>query len=355
MCAERSEAGLVPANGRNGREGSCESLNAGASEFRDSGRRVTIARLLIGRILLSLLTLLIVSALIFAIVEILPGDVASRILGRDATPESLALLRERLHLNDPAITRYLRWLGGILQGDFGNALTSARPITEILAPRVVNTVLLSLYAFLIYLPLALIPALVQAVRRDRPVDHALSVVTLVLFSMPDFLLGTLLLIAFVVTIPVLPAISLVDEGSSAVQYLRAMTLPAVTLAIVMAVYAVRMLRDNLIEVLDSEYVRMAELKGLPPRAVLLRHALPNALVPTLNVTAINLSYLIGGVVIVEKVFSYPGFGSLLVNALQLRDVPLIEATVLIAAAVYIGANLMADLGAILLNPRLRSR
>jgi peptide/nickel transport system permease protein len=250
--------------------------------------------------------------------------------------------------------RYLRWLGGILQGDFGNALTSSRPITEILAPRVANTVLLSLYAFLIYMPLALIPALIQAVRRDRPVDHVFSVITLVLLSTPDFLLGTLLLIGFVITIPVLPAISLVDESSTAIQYLRAMTLPAVTLAIVMAVYAVRMLRDNLIEVLDSEYVRMAELKGLPARAVLLRHALPNALVPTLNVTAINLGYLIGGVVIVERIFSYPGFGRLLVDSLQLRDVPLIEATVLIAAAVYIGANFLADLGAILLNPRLRS-
>lgn len=313
-----------------------------------------ILRLVIGRVLLSLLTLLIVSAVIFAILEILPGDVASRILGRDATPETLALLRERLQLNDPAIARYLRWLAGMAQGDFGNALTSSRPITEILAPRVLNTVLLSLYAFLIYIPLALIPALIQAVRRDRPVDHAFSVATLVLLSTPDFLLGTLLLVAFVITIPVLPAISLVDESSTTVQYLRAMTLPAVTLAIVMAVYAVRMLRDNLIEVLDSEYVRMAELKGLPPRAVLLRHALPNALVPTLNVTALNLGYLIGGVVIVEKVFSYPGFGSLLVDSLQLRDVPLIEATVLIAAAVYIGANLLADLGAILLNPRLRS-
>ena len=146
----------------------------------------------------------------------------------------------------------------------------------------------------------------------------------------------------------------VDQSSTALEYLRAMTLPAVTLAIVMAVYAVRMLRDNLIEVLGSDYVRMAELKGLSRRKVLLRHALPNALVPTLNITALNLAYLIGGVVVVEKVFSYPGFGSLLVDSLQLRDLPLIEATVLIAAAVYIAANLLADIGAILLNPRLRA-
>lgn len=311
-------------------------------------------RLVLVRLTSAVLTLLLVSVMIFAVIEILPGDVASRILGRDATPETLAAIRTKLQLNDPAIERYLRWLGGILRGDLGEALTSARPITEILAPRILNTVILSAMAFVIYLPLALIPALIQATNRDRPVDHGLSMVTLILLSMPDFLLATILLIFFVILLPVLPAISLVDEGSGLLAYLRALVLPATTLAIVMAVYAVRMLRDNLIEVLDSEYIRMAELKGLPRRKVLLRHALPNALVPTLNVTALNLGYLIGGVVIVEKVFSFPGFGSLLVDSLQLRDVPLIEATVLIAAAVYIVANLMADLGAILLNPRLRS-
>jgi peptide/nickel transport system permease protein len=239
-------------------------------------------------------------------------------------------------------------------GDFGTALTSSRPIVQILEPRIFNTVLLSGYAFLLYLPMALIPALIQAVRRDGATDHALSALTLVLLSIPDFLLATLLLVTFVVTVPILPAISLVDHSSTALEYFRAMTLPAATLAIVMAVYAVRMLRDNLIEVLGSDYVRMAELKGLSRRKVLLRHALPNALVPTLNVTALNLAYLIGGVVVVEKVFSYPGFGSLLVDSLQLRDLPLIEATVLIAATVYIAANLLADIGAILLNPKLRA-
>ena len=313
-----------------------------------------IIGLVAGRILLSVLTLLIVSLIVFAVLEVLPGDVASRILGRDATPEALELLRAKLGLNDPAPVRYLHWLGGLLSGDFGQSLVSSRPVTDILAPRIYNTVLLSLYAFLLYLPLTVLPALIQAVRRDRPVDHALSIITLVLLSMPDFLLATILLFTFVVLVPILPAISLVDHSSSALDYLRAMTLPALTLAIVMAVYAVRMLRDNLIEVLDSDYVRMAELKGLSAKRVLLRHALPNALVPTLNVTALNLAYLVGGVVVVEKVFSYPGFGSLLVDSLQLRDLPVIETTVMIAALVYVGANLIADIAAVLLNPRLRT-
>jgi peptide/nickel transport system permease protein len=310
-------------------------------------------RLVVARVFTAALTLLLVSAIIFAMIEVLPGDVASRILGRSATPESLAQVRAQLNLNAPAIERYFAWLADIVQGDFGLALTSKRPIVQILEPRIVNTLILSGIAFMLYLPLALIPAMLQAVNRDRPIDHGFSTITLVLLSTPDFLLATLLLIAFVVLIPVLPATSLVEPTTSFVGWVRALILPSVTLAIVMAVYAVRMLRDNLIEVLDAEYIRMAELKGLSKRTVLLRHALPNALVPTLNVTALNLGYLIGGVVIVEKVFSYPGFGSLLVDSLQLRDVPLIEATVLIAAAVYVGANLLADVGAILLNPRLR--
>jgi peptide/nickel transport system permease protein len=313
---------------------------------------LAILRLLLWRIALAALTLLLVSLIVFMMLEVLPGDVASRILGRDATPEMLDQLRIELGLDRSAPVRYLDWLGGLLTGDLGKSLVSSRPVSEILAPRIFNTVLLSIYAFLLYLPLAFIPALIQAVRRDRGADHLLSVVTLILLSMPDFLLATILLLVFVIYVPILPAISLVDHSSSAIEYLRAMTLPALTLAIVMAVYAVRMLRDNLIEVLDSDYVRMAELKGLSPRRVLLRHALPNALVPTLNVTALNLAYLVGGVVVVEKVFSYPGFGSLLVDSLQLRDLPVIEVTVMIAALVYVSANLLADIAAILLNPRL---
>ncbi len=312
-----------------------------------------ILSLVLRRTVLSAVTLLLVSLIVFSILEILPGDVATRILGRDATPEALDILRTQLGLDRPAAVRYIGWLGGLLTGDLGSSLVSSRPISDILGPRIFNTLLLSLYAFVLYIPFTLIPAIIQALTRDRAPDHALSVVTLVLLSMPDFLLATILLLAFVLWIPVLPAISLVDESSSIAEYLRAMTLPAVTLAIVMAVYAVRMLRDNLIEVLDSDYVRMAELKGLSRARVLLRHALPNALVPTLNVTALNLAYLIGGVVVVEKVFSYPGFGTLLVDSLQLRDLPVIEATVMIAALVYVAANLVADVAAILLNPRLR--
>jgi peptide/nickel transport system permease protein len=316
---------------------------------------VFIARLVAERLVMALLTVLLVSFLIFSVLEVLPGDVASRILGRDATPETLSALRERMHLNDPALLRYMRWLVGVLGGDFGHSLVSARSATDVLGPRISNTMFLSIYAFILYIPLATLPALIQAVKRDRPIDHALSMITLVLLSMPDFLLGTLLLLLFVLAIPILPAMSTVDHSSGFVEYVRATTLPALTLAIVMAVYAVRMLRDNLIEVLDADYIRMAELRGVPAARIVWRHALPNALVPTLNVTALNLAYLVGGVVVVEKVFSYPGFGSLLVDSLQLRDFPLIEATILLSAVVYIAANFLADVASILLNPRLRTK
>ena len=230
----------------------------------------------------------------------------------------------------------------------------SRPIRDVLAPKIANTLILAGAAFLLYLPLSLIPAAIQALNRDRGIDHAFSVLTLVLLSTPDFLLGTLLLLLFVVTFPLLPAMSVVDDATTFTEFVRALVLPALTLGLVMSVYAVRFLRDGLIEVLDSEYIRMAELNGLPRRTILLRHALPNAMIPTLNVTALNIAYMMGGVVIVERVFGFPGFGSLTVDAMLTLDVPLIEATVLIAAAVYIGANLLADIGAVLLNPRLRT-
>ena len=300
---------------------------------------MSILRLLASRILLSALTLLIVSVLIFLILEALPGDIATRILGRDATAKALEVLRSQLHLDQPPLTRYFQWLGNLLHGDFGASLATGRPIADVLGPRIVNTLLLSLFAFVLYLVLALVPAIIQATNRGKAVDNIISVITLVLLSLPDFLLATILLFLFAVAVPILPALATVSEHSSWPEMLRAMILPATTLAIM----------------LRSDYVRLAELKGMRPSAVLWRHALPNALVPALNVTALNLGFLIGGVVIVERVFSYPGFGTLLIDALQLRDIPLIKATVMISAAVYVAANLVADICAVLLQPRLRTR
>ena len=311
--------------------------------------------LILKRIFSALITLLIVSALIYGFLEMLPGDVATRMLGRTATPETLANLREQLGLNEPALKRYFLWLYNIFQGDFGTALTSKRPITEILAPKIFNTLILSGCAFILYLPLSFITALLQAYYKNKNIDISLSILTLIILSLPDFIIGTIMIIVFVVVFPIFPAISLVGEYSDFSEWFMALVMPSITLALVMSVYAVRMLRDNLIEVLDSEYIFMAKLKGLSKSTVLIKHALPNAIIPTLNVTALNLGFLIGGVVIVEKIFTFPGFGNLLIDSIKFRDLPLVEATILIAAAFYIFANLLTDILSIIFNPRLRKQ
>jgi peptide/nickel transport system permease protein len=295
------------------------------------------ARFLVARLGGAALMLIAVSALVFAMTDILPGDVASRILGRNPDPERLAILRERLAMT----------------GDFGVSLVSGQPVSEIVGRRLFNSCLLAALAFLIYLPLAVIPALIQAVHRDRALDQIISGITLAVLSVPDFLLGTILLILFASVWPIAPARATIDAGMDWSETIRALILPALTVALVMGTYAMRYLRDSLIEALDTEYVRIARLNGIPERRILFRHALPNALVPAVNITSLNLTYLFGGVVVVEQVFAFPGFGALLVGSLMQLDIPLIQATVLIAAAVYIFGNVLADITAMALNPRLR--
>jgi len=312
-----------------------------------------IARLILGRCVSALVTLIAISIIVFAMVQMLPGDVASMVLGRFASETAKEALRQQLHLYQPAAWRYLGWLAGLLTGNLGDDLSSQQPIAVIIAPALGNTLVLSGAALAIYLPLTLSVAGVQAFYRYGGIDHGLSTVTMIGASIPEFLMSILFLVMFVVVMPVLPAVSFVDEHTSFIGWLSALALPAVVLAIVMSVYGIRMLRGNLIEILQSDFIQVALLRGLSPGRVLIRHALPNALIPTLNVTALNLGYLIGGVVVVEKVFAFPGFGSLMVDAVSFRDVPLVEATVMIAAAIYVASNLVADLMAIVLNPKLR--
>lgn len=313
-----------------------------------------ILKLVLSRIATGLLTLLAVSFIIFVATEILPGDVAARALGRFATAEAKQIFRQQLHLDRPVPERYVIWLSGVVQGHLGKSIVNQIDVGDVVGPKLVHTLILATYALALYVPLSLALATCAAVFRDRPVDAAISLVTLVGLSVPEFALATILLIAFAVTFPIFPVLSVIATAKSVPDLIRTLTLPAVTLAIAMSVYAIRMLRDNLIEVLDSEYVRMATLKGVPRYRVVLWHALPNALGPALNVTALNLAYLIGGVVVVERVFSYDGIGSLLVESVFLRDAPLIEVTALMVSAVYILANLLADVMAIVLNPRLRT-
>jgi peptide/nickel transport system permease protein len=313
-----------------------------------------IVKLILSRIATGLLTLLAVSFIIFVATEVLPGDVAARALGRFATEEAKQIFRQQLHLDRPIPERYLTWLGGVVRGQFGKSIVNQIPVNAVVGPKLAHTFVLAAYALVLYVPISLLLATFAAVFRDRPIDTAISVLTLVGLSIPEFALATILLIAFAVSVPIFPVLSVIALARTPAEVVRTLALPAVTLAIAMSVYAIRMLRDNLIEVLDSEYVRMATLKGVPRYRIVLWHALPNALGPALNVTALNLAYLIGGVVVVERVFSYDGIGSLLVESVFLRDAPLIEATALVVSAVYILANLFADVMAMLLNPRLRT-
>ncbi len=313
-----------------------------------------VLKTILSRVFLAMITLLAVSMFIFWAAEVLPGDIAARVLGREATEEAKQAFRERLNLDRPVHERYLIWLSGAVRGDFGHALASQRPISEVIGPRLKNTIFLALYAFILYVPLTVFLAAVSALNRERPLDNTISLLTLIGLSLPEFVIGTLLIYIFAVNNPIFPVMANVQRAKNFWDAIRMTTLPAITLTIVMAVYSVRMLRDNLIEVLESDYVRMATLKGLPRWRVVFFHALPNALVPALNTMALNLAYLIGGVVIVEQVFVYPGLGTQLVEAVFLRDAPVIEAIALLVSLIYISANLFTDIFSILSNPRLRT-
>jgi peptide/nickel transport system permease protein len=314
-----------------------------------------ILRLIAQRLLLAVGTLVVVSMLVFLFTTVLPGDIAERVLGRESTAQQRQIFDKHLHLDEPVYERYEKWAGGVLEGDLGRSLVNDATVTSTIAQSARNTLFLSLFAFALYLPVTVLLATIAALFRGKLPDGVISLFTLIGLSVPEFVLGTLLIFTFAVKLSWAPALSIVNPGDSLGARLHATILPAITLMVAMAVYAIRMLRDTLIDVLDSEFVRMATLKGVPRWRVVLRHALPNAIGPALNVTALNLTYLIGGVVVVEEVFSYPGLGKLLVDSISVRDVPVVEAVALIASAVYILANLAADVLAILANPRLRSR
>ena len=313
-----------------------------------------ILRLIAQRLALAAVTLLLVSALVFLFTSVLPGDIAERVLGRESSAEQREIFREHLNLDDPVWKRYGVWIADVARGDLGRSLVNDETVTATIGMAAKNTLFLSVFAFLLYVPVTLILATLAALSKGKVPDSLISVATLIGLSLPEFVLGTLLIYVFAVQLSVAPALSIVTPGEDLLTRLHATVLPAVTLMVAMAVYAIRMLRDNLIDVLDSEYVRMATLKGVPRRRVVVRHALPNAVGPALNITALNLTYLIGGIVVVETVFSYPGLGQVLVDAISVRDVPVVEATALLSADVNLIANHVADVLALLLNPRLRT-
>jgi peptide/nickel transport system permease protein len=314
-----------------------------------------MARFLIRRILLGLLTLLIVSIIVFVATQALPGDAAVLKLGRAKTPQSLAALRAHFHLNEPIYSQYWGWLTDTLQGNLGNSFLQGVPVTQVLRNSAGNTFWLALYAALVGIPLGYVIGIVSAVKRGRTFDNVSTIAMLVIAAIPDFVLAILLILLFSVSVfRFFPAVSLLNTSESAATQLNYVVLPALTLALVTAPYVARMIRASMIEVLESDYVSMARLKGVKEWRVVVQHALVNGAGPSLQVTAISLAYLAGGVVVVESVFRYPGLGSELVQAVLARDLPVVQAIVLIFAAVYVVVNIVADLITIMITPRLRT-
>jgi len=312
-----------------------------------------ILRLVVKRLALGLFTLFIVSALIFAATEMLPGDVATAIMGQEATPESLAVIRDQLGLDRPAYVRYLDWLASALQGDLGASLASQRPIAPLLASRLELTLYLASTAAVIAIPLAILLGLVAAVYEGTLFDRTISIVTLSVISVPEFFIAYVLIFVLAVKLGVFPSISFVTPHMGLLDRLYALFLPAATLVMVVLAHMMRMTRAAVLSVMSQPFVEMAELKGVPTWRIVVRHALPNAISPIINVVALNLAFLIVGVIVVEVVFVYPGLGQFMVDAVAKRDIPVVQACSLIFGATYVGLNLIADVCAILSNPRLR--
>ncbi|MBZ9754591.1 ABC transporter permease [Mesorhizobium sp. ESP6-5] len=312
-----------------------------------------ILKLIAQRIALGILLLLAISVLIFAGTQILPGDVAQAILGQSATPESLANLREQLGLNDPAYVRYFHWLGGVLTGDLGTAMSSGQDIATSIKSRLWNTLFLAFWAAIVAVPLAIILGLIAVRYRNGLVDKLISGLALASTSFPEFFIGYVLVYFFAVKWQIFPGISTVYEGMPFGERMQAIALPATALTLVVLAHMMRMTRAAILNVMQSAYVETAELKGLSAFNVIRKHAFPNAIAPIINVVMLNLAYLIVGVVVVEVIFVYPGMGQYLVDHVTKRDVPVVQAVGLIFAAVYISLNIIADIAAIVANPRLR--
>jgi peptide/nickel transport system permease protein len=314
-----------------------------------------MSKLVLRRLALGVLTLWLISLVVFGAVLALPGDAATAILGKEATPDRVAALRDQLNLNDSVFSQYFQWIGGVVTGSFGESAATQQPVSELLSDRVANTAFLVLVASLVAIPLSIALGVWMAMRRDRAVDHIGSTTTLVLAALPEFVIGIGLVLLFATSVfHWFPAVSILPPGEKAWQQPDVVVLPAATLVLAVTPYISRIMRGSMVEVLESEYVTMARLKGMSERTVIWRHAVPNAIVPAIQVAALQLAWMAGGVVVVEFVFSYPGIGAALVDAVGNRDMPVVQTVTMLAAGVYVLMNLVADLATILVTPKLRT-
>lgn len=307
--------------------------------------------MILQRLALGLLSLLIVSIVIFTAVSMLPGDFASAVLGRSATPETVAAFQQNLGLDQPWPRRYFQWLAGALIGDFGNSFSN-RPVSAVIGSRLFNTLKLAALTAMIAVPIAVFLGTICARYRNKPIDRFLSAITLASISLPEFFIAYVLMLFLATKLHIFPTLSSIRGSMDMLEQLYRMALPILTLMFVTLAHMMRNTRAALIGIMSHPYIEMARLKGEPEMRIILRHALPNAIGPIASVIAINLAYLIAGVVVVEVVFVYPGIGQTMVDAVRNRDVPVVQACALIFAATYIILNLVADLVSIVSNPRL---
>jgi peptide/nickel transport system permease protein len=310
--------------------------------------------LILRRFLLALVTLFFISIIIFLGVEALPGDAATAYLGQSATPESLAALREEFGLNVPMFERYTSWLKGMLKGDLGQSMARRKPVSEVVGNRFRNTVVLSLAASVVGVPIAIVLGVVAGLTRDRWPDVVVSILAIIGMTLPGFVTATVLVFFFAIRLDWFPAVALVASDAPVSELLPNIVLPIITLTLVMAAHILRLVRTNMIDVMRSPYVRMARLKGVPEWRIVFRHALPNAMLPTINIVALTIAWLLGGVAVVEMVFNYPGIGKLMVNAIGDRDLAMVQGIAIILSSIYIFINFLADMLTLVLNPRLRT-
>jgi len=314
-----------------------------------------LAVYLLRRIGFILLTLLLASMVIFAATQLLPGDVAQVTLGQFATPEAVANLREELGLNRPVYVQYIDWLTKFVTGDWGNSMVSHQPVMPMIMGRLRNSAMLGILSLLFYVPLGIVLGVIAALNRERLVDQAIGGISMAFVGLPEFVTGLLLISVFAFSLGWLPANSSINPGADFGEALPFLILPAITVSLTSLGYVARMTRASTIDVLQTDYVRAADLKGLPRRQVLVKHVLRNSLLPTVTVVAIGIGWLIGGLIVTESVYGYPGLGRLLIYSIQRRDLILIQACSMVVVTIFSLSNLLADLLYGVLNPRIRFR
>ena len=311
-------------------------------------------RMLLRRCFLGAVTVAIVSAIIFLGVELLSGDACTAFLERDAKGQMLENCRKDFGLDRPALTRYFEWAGNALQGDLGMSASGRKSIAELVGHRMKNSLLLAAVSLSVGVPMAIFLGVITGLWRDRPIDLFFSTVAILAMTIPEFVSATVLILIFSVWLGWLPGIIVTSASAPASEFFPEILLPVFVLAMVMMAHILRMVRSSVIEVMAGDYIQMATLKGVPYWRIVFSHALPNALLPAINVVALTIAWLLGGVVVIEVVFNYPGLGRMMIDAISDRDLPVVQAIALIVASVYVGVNLTADILTMVANPRLRT-